>query len=63
MELYFLHVLKLHRFIPTSTLGGKMKNVTVLLPQLHYRLSIIDKIKKFAAMKLLEWLWWKFDFT
>jgi hypothetical protein len=63
MELYFLHVLKPPSFILTSTLGGKLKNVIVLLSRLHYLLSIIDRISKFAARKLLEWLWWKFAFT
>jgi hypothetical protein len=63
MELYFLHVLKPPNFILTSSLGGKMKNVTVLLSRLHSLLSIIDRVNKFAARKLLEWLWWKFSFT
>jgi hypothetical protein len=63
MELYFLHVLKPPSFILTSSLGGKLKNVTVLLSRLHSLLSIIDRVNKFAARKLLEWLWWKFAFT
>jgi hypothetical protein len=63
MELYFLHVLKPPNFILTSSLGGKLKNVTVLLSWLHYLLLITDKIKGLPVRKLLEWLWWKFDFT
>jgi hypothetical protein len=35
LELYFLHVLKLLSFILTSTLGGKMKDVTALLLLSH----------------------------
>jgi hypothetical protein len=60
MELYFLHVLKPPSFILTSTLGGNMKNVTVLLSRLHYLLSSIDRVKELPVRKLLEWLWWKF---
>jgi hypothetical protein len=63
MELYFLHFLKPPNFILTSAIGGKMKNVTILLSQLHYLLSAIDRVNKFVARKLLEWLWWKFAFT
>jgi hypothetical protein len=55
-ELYFLHVLKPPNFILTSSLGGKLKNVTVLLSRLHSLLSIIDRVNKFVARKLLEWL-------
>jgi hypothetical protein len=63
MELYFLHFLKPPIFILTLSLGGKLKNVTILLSRLHSLLLIIDKVNKFAARKLLEWLWWKFSFT
>jgi hypothetical protein len=63
MELYFLHVLKLPNFILTSSLGGKLKNVTVMLSWLHYLLSIMDRVKELLVRKLLEWLWWKFSFT
>jgi hypothetical protein len=57
MELYFLHVLKPPNFILTPALGGKMKNVTVLLSRLHYLLSIINRVKEIPVRKLLEWLW------
>jgi hypothetical protein len=63
MEFYFLHVWKPPNFILTSTLGGKLKNVTVLLSRLHYLLSIMDRVKELPVRKLLEWLWWKFAFT
>jgi hypothetical protein len=63
MELYFLHFLKPPIFILTSEIGGNMKNLTILLSRLHYLLSSIDRVNKFAARKLLEWLWWKFDLT
>jgi hypothetical protein len=63
MELYFLHVLKSPIFILTSSLGGKMKNVTILLSWLHSLLSVVDKVKELPVRKLLEWLWWKFSFT
>jgi hypothetical protein len=54
MELYFLHVLKPNNFILTSALGGKLKDVTILLSWLHYLLSIIDRIKGLPVRKLLE---------
>jgi hypothetical protein len=63
MELYLLHVLKPPSFILTSSLGGKLKNVTVLLSWLDSLLSITERVNKFTARKLLEWLWWKFAFT
>jgi hypothetical protein len=63
MELYFLHVLKPPSFILTSSLGGKLKDVTILLSRLHYLLSITDRVKELPVRKLLEWLWWKFSFT
>ena len=63
MELYFLHVLKPPSFVLTSTLEGKLKDVTVLLSRLHLLLVIIDKVKELPIRKLLEWLWWKFSFT
>jgi hypothetical protein len=62
-ELYFLHVLKPLNFILTSALGGKMKDVTSLLSQLHHLLLITDRVKEIPVRKLLEWLLWKFDFT
>jgi hypothetical protein len=63
MELYFLHVLKPPSFILTSALGGKLKDVTILLSRLHHLLSITDRVKELPVRKLLEWLWWKFSFT
>jgi hypothetical protein len=63
MELYFLHVLKPPNFILTSALGGKLKNVIILLSRLHYLLSSIDRVKELPVRKLLEWLWWNFSFT
>jgi hypothetical protein len=63
MELHFLHVLEPLSFILTSTLGGEMKNVIILLSQLHCFYLSSDRVNKFAARKLLEWLWWKFSFT
>jgi hypothetical protein len=63
MELYYLHVLKPPIFILTSSLGGNLKNVTILLSQLHYLLSIINGVKELPVRKLLEWIWWKFSFT
>jgi hypothetical protein len=63
MELYFLHVLEPPSFILTSTLGGKLKDVIVMLSRLHYQLSVPDRVEEVLARKLLEWLWWKFTFT
>ena len=54
MELYFLHVLKPPSFILTSTLGGKMKNVIVLLSLLHDLLSIMERVRELLVRKLLE---------
>jgi hypothetical protein len=62
MELYFLHALKPLNFI-SSALGGELKDVIVLLSQLHQLFSIIDRVKELPFRKLLEWLWWKFSFT
>jgi hypothetical protein len=45
MELYLLHVLKLPNFILASSLGGKLRNVTILLSQLRSLFSIIDRMK------------------
>jgi hypothetical protein len=44
MELHFLHVLEPPNFIMTSTLGGKLKDVIVLLSRLHYLLSVTDRV-------------------
>jgi hypothetical protein len=63
MELNFLHVLEPLIFILTSALGGDLKSIIILLSQLHCFYLISDKVNKFAARELLEWLWWKFDFT
>jgi hypothetical protein len=63
MDLYFLHVLKPPSFILTSTLGGKIKDVTVPLSRLHQLLVITDRVKDLPFGKLLDWLWWKFAFT
>jgi hypothetical protein len=63
MDLYFLHVLKPPSFILTSTLGGKLKDVTVLLSRLHHLLPITDRVRELPFKKLLDWIWWKFSFT
>ena len=63
MEFLFLHDLNPPSLIPPFPVGGKMKNVTILLTWLHYLLSIMDRVKKLLVRKLIEWLWWKFAFT
>jgi hypothetical protein len=47
----------------TSTSGGKLKDVIILLSRLHHLLFITDKVDELPVMKLLEWIWWKFAFT
>jgi len=63
MELHFLCVLEPPNFILTSTLGGKLKDVIILLSQFHHLLLITDRVNGLPVRKLLEWLWWKFAFT
>jgi hypothetical protein len=52
----FLHVLEPLIFILTSTLGGEMKSVIILLSQLLCFYLISDIVHKFAARELLEWI-------
>jgi hypothetical protein len=63
MELHFLHVLEPLNFILTSSLGGEMKRIIILLSQLHCFYLISDRVNKFASREFLEWIWWKFSFT
>jgi hypothetical protein len=63
MELHLIHVLDPLIFILTSALGGELKNVIILLSQLHCLYLSSDRVNTFATRKLLEWLWWKFAFT
>jgi hypothetical protein len=63
MELHLLHVLEPLSFILTSALRGKLKSVIIFLSQLHCFYLISDRVNKFAARELLEWIWWKFSFN
>jgi hypothetical protein len=63
MEFHFLHLLKPPSFILTSTLGEGLKDVIILLSQLHHMLSITDRVSGFPVRKLLDWIWWKLAFT
>jgi hypothetical protein len=63
MEFHFLNVLKPPNFILPSTLGENMKNVINFLSKFHYPLLINDILNNLLVRRLLEWLWWKLDFT
>jgi hypothetical protein len=55
--------LELPYFISTPAFKEELKNVAVLLSQLHHLLMIVDRRKELLSRKLLEWLWWKSAFT
>jgi hypothetical protein len=63
MELYFIHNLEPPYFISTSSCKEELKRVTILLSRLHHLFVIIDRRKELLFKKLLDWLWWNFDFT
>jgi hypothetical protein len=56
MDFHFLHVLEPLSFILTSTLGGELKRTIIFLSQLNCFYLISDKVNKFVARELLEWI-------
>jgi hypothetical protein len=62
LEWYFLHILESPNFISISSLGEKLRDVTVLLSRFHYLLPITDRVRELPFRKLLDWIWWKFSF-